>query len=114
LFITLSSHQPRTSRKYIDFNTIGLLCGMMIVVAVLRKTGIFEYLAIKAIKTAKGDPWKLLISLAITRTSFGLSRQCHYSFNHCPNTFAIADALKINPLPYLIVKYFFNIGGATT
>ncbi len=102
--------------SFIDFNTIGLLCGMMIVVVVLRKTGIFEYLAIKAIKQAKGEPWKLLVSLALTTAVLSaFLDNVTTVLIIAPITFAIADALKVNPVPYLIAEIFFsNLGGTAT
>ncbi|TEB04516.1 Citrate transporter [Pelotomaculum schinkii] len=48
----------------IDFNTIGLLIGMMVIVGVTRQTGVFEYLAILAAKWAKGEPVKIMLYLA--------------------------------------------------
>ena len=51
--------------NHVDFNTIGLLVGMMIIVNILRRTGIFEYLAIKAAKRAGGDPWKIIVLFSI-------------------------------------------------
>jgi len=57
----------------IDFNTLGLLIGMMIIVNIIRETGLFQYLAIKAAKIAKGDPKKILILFAlITAIASGL------------------------------------------
>lgn len=49
----------------IDFNTIGLLLGMMIIVAILGETGVFEYLGIRMSKASKGDMWKLMVILCI-------------------------------------------------
>ena len=43
--------------RYIDFNTIGLLSGMMVIVAILKRTGVFQWVAIKAVKLARGNPW---------------------------------------------------------
>lgn len=51
--------------NYIDFDTMGLLCGMMITVAVMRKSGIFELIAVKGVKFTKGDPWRILVVLSI-------------------------------------------------
>lgn len=51
--------------EHIDFNTIGLLVGMMIIVNILKRTGVFEYLAIRATKKSKGDQWKILVLFAI-------------------------------------------------
>ena len=49
----------------IDFNTLGVLVGMMLFVAVAKQSGIFEYLAIKASKLAKGDPWRIMVYFVI-------------------------------------------------
>lgn len=49
----------------IDFNTIGLLLGMMIIVGILSETGVFQYIAIRATKMAKGNVWKLMVLLSI-------------------------------------------------
>ena len=46
---------------YIDFNTIGVLIGMMLFVAVVKNSGIFEYIAIKSAKIAKGNPWRIMV-----------------------------------------------------
>ena len=48
----------------VDFNTIGLLVGMMIIVGVAKDTGLFQYVAIRAAKLAKGDPWKIMLFFA--------------------------------------------------
>ena len=48
---------------YVDFNTIGVLIGMMLFVAVVKNSGLFEYIAIKAAKMAKGSPWKIMAAL---------------------------------------------------
>ena len=50
---------------YIDFNTIGVLIGMMLFVAVVKNSGLFEYIAIKAAKMAKGDPWKIMAAFIV-------------------------------------------------
>src|SRR5699024_686725 len=50
---------------YIDFSTIGVLIGMMLFVAVVRNSGLFEYMAIKSAKIAKGNPWKIMLLFTI-------------------------------------------------
>ena len=50
---------------YIDFNTIGVLIGMMLFVAVVRNSGLFEFMAIKSAKIAKGNPWKIMLLFTI-------------------------------------------------
>ena len=51
--------------SYIDFGTIGVLIGMMLFVAVVRNSGLFEYMAIKSAKIAKGSPWKIMLLVMI-------------------------------------------------
>jgi len=53
------------SLGHVDFNTIGVLIGMMLFVAVVKNSGLFEYIAILTAKKAKGDPWKIMISFVI-------------------------------------------------
>lgn len=56
----------------IDFNTIGLLLGMMIIVAVLGETGIFEYLGVSMSKASKGDMWKLMVMFCVFNTTVSM------------------------------------------
>lgn len=102
--------------SFIDFNTLGLLIGMMVCVAILRKTGIFEYLAIKAAKSTQGDPWRILVSMAlITAVLSAFLDNVTTVLIIVPITFAIADAVKMNPMPLLIAEILFsNIGGTAT
>ena len=51
--------------SYVDLNTLGVLIGMMLFVAVVKNSGIFEYIAIKAAKIAKGRPWPLMVLFAL-------------------------------------------------
>ncbi len=100
----------------IDFNTIALLIGMMIIVGVTRKTGIFEYMAIKAAKMAGGEPLRILASLSlITAILSALLDNVTTVLLIVPVTFAITNQLKINPLPILIAEIIAsNIGGTAT
>ncbi|HMV38530.1 MAG TPA: SLC13 family permease, partial [Plasticicumulans sp.] len=54
----------------IDFNTIGLLTAMMVIVAITQKTGVFQYVAIVAAKRVKADPWGLLVMMAVVTAVF--------------------------------------------
>jgi Na+/H+ antiporter NhaD/arsenite permease-like protein len=56
MLISLKVISQEEAIEYIDFNTIGLLIGMMIIVGVIKKTGLFQYVAIKAAKLADGQP----------------------------------------------------------
>lgn len=100
----------------IDFNTIGLLVGMMIIVSILKRTGFFQYLAIKMAKIAHGDPWKILFLFALTTTvSSALLDNVTTILLLAPVTFVIADTLEMDPIPFMIPMIFSsNIGGTAT
>ena len=101
---------------YIDFNTIGVLIGMMLFVAVVKNSGLFEYIAIKAAKLAKGDPWKIMAAfIVITAFLSGFLDNVTTVLLVGPMTITIARMLKINPVPFLITQIFAsNIGGTAT
>ncbi|ABO50371.1 possible tyrosine transporter P-protein [Desulforamulus reducens MI-1] len=102
--------------QYIDWNTIGLLVGMMIIVAITRRTGVFEYLAIKAAILAKGEPTKLLVSLSII-TAFASAFLDNVTavLLVVPVTFSICKQLQVNPVPFIVSEILAcNIGGTAT
>lgn len=101
---------------YIDFNTIGVLIGMMLFVAVVKNSGLFEYIAIKAAKMAKGDPWKIMAAfIVITAFLSGFLDNVTTVLLVGPMTITIARMLRINPVPFLITQIFAsNIGGTAT
>jgi Na+/H+ antiporter NhaD/arsenite permease-like protein len=100
----------------IDFNTIGLLTGMMIIVAITKKSGIFQYLAIWSAKKVDADPWGILVMLAVvTAVLSALLPNVTTVLMIAPVTLLITDALKVNPYPYLFAQVFAaNIGGTAT
>lgn len=100
----------------IDFNTLGLLIGMMIIVNVIRQTGLFQYLAIKSAKLAKGNPTKILLYFSIlTAVSSALLDNVTTILLVVPVTLVICDTLKLNPIPFIIAEIMSsNIGGAST
>ncbi|OGO76848.1 MAG: hypothetical protein A2Y23_08120 [Clostridiales bacterium GWB2_37_7] len=100
----------------IDFNTIGLLIGMMIIVIILKKTGIFQYIAIKTAKASKGDPWKILLMFSIIAAiASALLDNVTTILLIAPVTLVITDTLKLNPFPFLFAEIFAaNIGGTAT
>ncbi len=102
--------------RSVDFNTIGLLIGMMIIVGITRHTGVFEYMAVYAAKAARGEPAKIMISLAtITAVTSALLDNVTTVLLIVPVTFAIAKQLDINPVPFLIAEVVAsNIGGTAT
>ncbi|HZK17783.1 MAG TPA: SLC13 family permease, partial [Clostridia bacterium] len=101
---------------FIDFNTIGLLIGMMIIVGVTRETGVFEYMAILAAKKAKGEPVRIMIFLAIiTAIASALLDNVTTVLLIVPVTFSIVRELKLSPIPFLITEIIAsNIGGTAT
>ncbi|MEE9613900.1 MAG: ArsB/NhaD family transporter [Thermodesulfobacteriota bacterium] len=100
----------------IDFNTIGLLIGMMAIVSICQKTGMFQYVAIKSAKLAKGDPWLILLYLSIvTAVLSALLDNVTTVLLIAPITLLICDELKTNPYPFLFSQIMAsNIGGAAT
>ena len=108
--------QAEAAVEFIDWNTIGLLAGMMIIVAVLDKTGIFEYLAIKSAKWGKARPRRILILLgAVTAFLSAFLDNVTTVILMVPVTFLIADALGVSPLPFLLAQVMAsNVGGAAT
>ena len=102
--------------KGIDFNTIGLLTGMMIIVGITRDSGVFQYLAIRSAKVVKGDPWGILVMLMLV-TAFlsAMLDNVTTVLLIAPVTLLITDTLKLSAYPYLFAEIFAsNIGGTAT
>ncbi|TEB14148.1 Inner membrane protein YbiR [Pelotomaculum sp. FP] len=116
MVILLGILHLETAVEAIDFNTIGLLVGMMIIVGVTRKTGVFEYLAIKAAKASGGAPLKILAALAlVTAVLSAFLDNVTTVLLIVPVTFAITSQLKISPWPFLFTEILAsNIGGTAT
>lgn len=102
--------------SYIDFNTIGVLIGMMLFVAVVKNSGIFEYIAIKSAKIAKGNPWRIMVQFVIiTAVLSAFLDNVTTVLLIGPMTIAITQILKINPIPFLMTQIMAsNIGGTAT
>jgi Na+/H+ antiporter NhaD/arsenite permease-like protein len=100
----------------IDFNTIGLLLGMMVIVGILGETGIFQYIGIKAAKISNGNVWKLMIILAIiTAVGSAFLDNVTMVLLMVPVTISVCRILNINPISFILAQIFAsNIGGATT
>jgi anion transporter len=100
----------------IDWDVVFLLLGMMIIVGVIHKTGVFEFVAIKAIKLAKGDPKKALVYLLIlVAFASALLDNVTTILLAVPMTLVICKQLNVNPVPFLLAEVFVsNIGGAAT
>lgn len=100
----------------IDWNVIFLLLGMMIIVGVIRQTGLFEFLGIWAAKKSKGRPYRLMVLLMlITAIASPILDNVTIIMLVVPVTIVICDRLKIPAQPYLIAEILAsNIGGAAT
>ncbi len=108
--------QNQAFTKYIDFNTIGLLIGMMIIVGITRRSGVFGYLAVKSAQVAKGRPVYILVALGlVTAVLSALLDNVTTVLLIVPVTFVITDQLEISPFPFLITEILTsNIGGTAT
>lgn len=102
--------------SYIDFGTIGVLVGMMLFVAVVRNSGLFEYMAIKSAKIAKGSPWKImLLFMILTAVLSAFLDNVTTVLLVGPMAISIAGILGINPVPFLLTQILAsNIGGTAT
>ncbi|NUW44534.1 ArsB/NhaD family transporter [Nonomuraea rhodomycinica] len=100
----------------VDWNVILLLLGMMIIVGVLKETGVFEYLAIWAAKRARGRPFRLMVLLVlITAAASALLDNVTTVLLIAPVTFLVCERLAVNAAPFLIAEAMAsNIGGAAT
>lgn len=100
----------------IDWNVIFLLLGMMIIVSVIHKTGLFEYLAVRAIQVAKGEPKRAFIYILIlVAVASALLDNVTTILLAVPMSFLIAKYLNVSAVPFVIGEVFVsNIGGAAT
>ncbi|MBQ9014781.1 MAG: ArsB/NhaD family transporter [Firmicutes bacterium] len=116
LLVLLGILEPAEALDFIDFNTIGVLIGMMMFVAVVKNSGIFEYLAIKSAKIAKGNPWRIMIAfMIITAVLSAFLDNVTTVLLIGPMTFSICQKLELNPVPYLMTQIMSsNLGGTAT
>ena len=108
--------QETAIKDDIDFNTIGLLVGMMILVAITRRTGVFEALAVWTARAAKGRPLALLGLLClITAVASALLDNVTTVLLVVPVTLTLTEKLQVDPIPFLISEILAsNIGGTAT
>ncbi len=116
LMIILGIVNQERAIHHIDFNTLGLLVGMMIIVNITAKTGLFKYIAFVSAKKAQGDPVRIMISLAlITAIGSAFLDNVTTVLLIVPVTFSITRQLQVNPIPFLITQIMAcNIGGTAT
>lgn len=105
-----------TGVHHIDFGTLGVLVGMMIFVAVVKNSGIFEYLAIRAAKVAKGNPWMIMVLFSlITAVLSAFLDNVTTVLLIGPVTFTVCKMLEISPVPFFITEIIAsNVGGTAT
>ncbi|MGH2922983.1 MAG: ArsB/NhaD family transporter [Solirubrobacterales bacterium] len=100
----------------VDFNTIGLLAGMMILVYLTQQTGVYDYIAIRAGQISRGRPLWVVLSLAgTTAVLSAFLDNLTTILLVVPITFLLADALDIDPIPLIVIEVISsNIGGTAT
>ncbi len=100
----------------VDWNVIFLLLGMMIIVSVIKQTGVFEYLAIWSAKRARGRPFAVMVMLVlITAVASALLDNVTTVLLIAPVTLLVCDRLGVQPVPFLIAEAMAsNIGGTAT
>ena len=100
----------------IDWNVIFLLAGMMVIANVLRETGLFQWIAIQAVKSGQGDPFRILVILSVvTAVSSALLDNVTIVVLAAPVALFVAASLRVSPMPFLIAAILAsNIGGTAT
>jgi Na+/H+ antiporter NhaD/arsenite permease-like protein len=100
----------------VDFNTIGLLAGMMILVYLTQQTGVYDYIAIRAGQLSGGRPLWVVMSLAGTTAILSaFLDNLTTILLIVPITFLLADALDVDPIPLIVIEVMAsNIGGTAT
>lgn len=116
LMIILGIINQAQAIEGIDFNTLGLLIGMMIIVGITKDSGVFQYVAIWASKISKGRPIQIFILLGVITALFSaVLDNVTTVLLMVPVIFVIANNLKINPIPFLLGAILLsNIGGTAT
>ncbi|MBX9034410.1 ArsB/NhaD family transporter [Gordonibacter massiliensis (ex Traore et al. 2017)] len=100
----------------IDFNTLGVLCGMMMFVAVVKQSGLFEYVAIRSAKLCKGNPWRIMVAFVVITAVFSaLLDNVTTILLIGPMTIMLCRTLRIDATPFLIAEIIAsNVGGTAT
>lgn len=114
--MVLDFYHPHEVVEVVDFNTLGLLFGMMLMVSMLEKTGFFQFMGIWTAKKTKGSPWLLMVALGtITAVLSMILDNVTTIILIVPITIIIAEMLKINPVPILMAEALLsNVGGTAT
>ncbi|TMB59545.1 MAG: ArsB/NhaD family transporter [Chloroflexi bacterium] len=112
----LLSQGEAFSESVVDFNVIFLLAGMMVIANILAKTGLFQWIAVEAVRITRGDPYRVLVIASIvTAVVSAVLDNVTTVVLIVPVTFFIAKRLRIDPVPILISQILAsNIGGTAT
>ena len=116
LMVSLGVLNQTTAISGIDFNTLGLLAGMMVLVAITRGSGVFQYVAVWSAKKVDASPWGILVMLSLVTAVFSsLLDNVTTVLLIAPVTLLICNELKIKPYPFLFAEIMAsNIGGTAT
>ncbi|QEN03532.1 hypothetical protein EW093_02060 [Thiospirochaeta perfilievii] len=116
LFISMGIIQQHEAFESVDWNVIFLLIGMMVIVGITKKSGVFQYIAIKSAKVVKGDPIKILILFSImTAILSALLDNVTTILILTPVIILVSVELGVRPIPYIIsAALASNIGGMAT
>jgi Na+/H+ antiporter NhaD/arsenite permease-like protein len=117
LFHIVDAREAFSSHELgIDWNVIFLLFGMMVIVGVLRHTGLFDFLAIWAAKRSRGDPFRVMaLMVVLTAGASALLDNVTTLLLIAPVTLLLTERLGVAPIPFLLAEVFAsNIGGTAT
>ena len=114
--LLIGDYSQEQAIEAVDFNTIGLLVGMMILVYLTQQSGVYDYVAIRAGQLSKGRPLAVVVSLAVTTALLSaFLDNLTTILLIVPVTFLLADALDIDPIPLVVIEVISsNIGGTAT
>ena len=101
---------------HVDFNTLGVLLGMMMFVSVVKLSGVFEYLAVACARLAKGDPWRIMLLLVLlTALLSAFLDNVTTVLLVGPMTLTLCRLLEVGPVPFFLAEIMAsNIGGTAT
>jgi Na+/H+ antiporter NhaD/arsenite permease-like protein len=116
LVVVTQTIEQEQAIEAVDFNTIGLLAGMMLMVRLTETTGVYTWLAIRAGQLSRGQPLAVVVALSVTTAVLSaFLDNLTTILLMVPITFLLADALDIDPVPLLIIEVIAsNIGGTAT
>ncbi len=116
LVVMLGIITQERAYEHVDLNVIFLLTGMMVIANVMAKTGIFQWIAVEAVRRAQGRPYRLLVTTSVvTAVLSAFLDNVTTVVLLTPVTFFVASRLRISPVPFLVSQIIAsNIGGTAT